>query len=380
MVEEADLSCGRRCSPRTCSGPVALTKALLPAMRAAGRGRIVRDLQRRRSARAAGHRRVLGGQGRAGAVGRVDGRRDRAVRARRHGPGRPAPTTPTSSPTQAPPTTGTSTDPTPGMHRTMDKRGRLAMGAWPGHRRSSPPGCARRWTTPPVSPPRGRAWTRRCCWLANRFLPAAGMHQVTRLVMGIPRQGAMRGGAVPLTAAPARDGRRGPGASASRVLMRLARDNGRQTHAATGEATMADTPDVRIADADRRQARRRRSGHLHQHQPRHRGGARRGRRRVEGRHAPRHRRRAPRIRRHRLVDQPCTAQALPAAAARRDRGRSGRAARGTDPRGRMPAGDHLRPAARRPAAGRTEVSGQADRRVPLGDRPRRRVRLGDRAR
>ena len=35
---------------------------------------------------------------------------------------------------------------------------------------------------------------------ANRFLPAAGMHQVSRLVMGIPRRGAMRGGAVPLTA------------------------------------------------------------------------------------------------------------------------------------------------------------------------------------
>ena len=42
------------------------------------------------------------------------------------------------------------------------------------------------------------------------------------------------------------------------------------------------------------------------------------------------------------------------------------------------AGGHPRPAARRPAGRRPEVSGQADRRVPVGDRPRRRRRLGHR--
>ena len=36
------------------------------------------------------------------------------------------------------------------------------------------------------------------------------------------------------------------------------------------------------------------------------------------------------------------AQALPVAAARRDRGREGRAARGAHPRGRLAAGDHVR--------------------------------------
>ena len=36
---------------------------------------------------------------------------------------------------------------------------------------------------------------------SNRFLPASGMHHMSRLVMGIPRQGAMRGGAYPLTTA-----------------------------------------------------------------------------------------------------------------------------------------------------------------------------------
>ena len=36
---------------------------------------------------------------------------------------------------------------------------------------------------------------------SNRILPAAGMHHVSRLVLGIPRYGAMRDGAYPLTAA-----------------------------------------------------------------------------------------------------------------------------------------------------------------------------------
>jgi hypothetical protein len=35
--------------------------------------------------------------------------------------------------------------------------------------------------------------------VSSRVLPSSGMHHMSRLVMGIPRQGAMRGGAVPLT-------------------------------------------------------------------------------------------------------------------------------------------------------------------------------------
>jgi hypothetical protein len=34
---------------------------------------------------------------------------------------------------------------------------------------------------------------------ANRILPAAGMHHLSRTVLGIPKQGSMRGGAWPLT-------------------------------------------------------------------------------------------------------------------------------------------------------------------------------------
>jgi hypothetical protein len=37
--------------------------------------------------------------------------------------------------------------------------------------------------------------------VSNRILPAAGMHHMSRIVLGIPRQGSMRGGAWPLTAA-----------------------------------------------------------------------------------------------------------------------------------------------------------------------------------
>jgi hypothetical protein len=35
----------------------------------------------------------------------------------------------------------------------------------------------------------------------NRLLPPSGMHHMSRLVLDIPRQGAMRGGAYPLTTA-----------------------------------------------------------------------------------------------------------------------------------------------------------------------------------
>jgi hypothetical protein len=36
---------------------------------------------------------------------------------------------------------------------------------------------------------------------SSRILPASGMHHMSRIVLGIPRQGSMRGGAYPLTAA-----------------------------------------------------------------------------------------------------------------------------------------------------------------------------------
>jgi hypothetical protein len=35
--------------------------------------------------------------------------------------------------------------------------------------------------------------------VSNRLLPSSGMHHMSRLVLGIPRQGSMRDGAYPLT-------------------------------------------------------------------------------------------------------------------------------------------------------------------------------------
>ena len=35
--------------------------------------------------------------------------------------------------------------------------------------------------------------------VSNRILPASGMHHMSRIVLGIPRQGSMRDGAWPLT-------------------------------------------------------------------------------------------------------------------------------------------------------------------------------------
>jgi hypothetical protein len=35
----------------------------------------------------------------------------------------------------------------------------------------------------------------------NRILPSSGMHHMSRIVLGIPKQGSMRDGAWPLTAA-----------------------------------------------------------------------------------------------------------------------------------------------------------------------------------
>ena len=69
MVEETDMELWQNMFTTHVMGPVALTKALLPAMRAAGEGRIVLVSQRGWGARSAGHRTVFGRQGRAGAVG-----------------------------------------------------------------------------------------------------------------------------------------------------------------------------------------------------------------------------------------------------------------------------------------------------------------------
>ena len=69
MVEEADMELWQNMFTTHVMGPVALTKALLPAMRAAGQGRIVLVSSAGGVRGQPGIARVFGRQGRAGTVG-----------------------------------------------------------------------------------------------------------------------------------------------------------------------------------------------------------------------------------------------------------------------------------------------------------------------
>ena len=69
MVEETDMALWQNMFATRVLGPVALTQALLPSMRAAGEGRIVLVSSAAGVRGHARHRAVLGGQGRAGALG-----------------------------------------------------------------------------------------------------------------------------------------------------------------------------------------------------------------------------------------------------------------------------------------------------------------------
>ena len=113
MVEETDMALWQNIFATSVLGPVALTQALLPSMRAAGQGRIVLVSS------AAGVR----GQPATAPYSAAKGALERwgesmAVRSRRSASGSPfwspAPTTPRSSPTRAPPTIATSAAPMPG--------------------------------------------------------------------------------------------------------------------------------------------------------------------------------------------------------------------------------------------------------------------------
>ncbi len=86
-VEELPSDVWEKMFPTHLFGPVALTKALLPSMRAARPGPNCRHLERGRCPRHARDRGLLRRQGRPRAVGRVPGQRGRTVRARGHRPG-----------------------------------------------------------------------------------------------------------------------------------------------------------------------------------------------------------------------------------------------------------------------------------------------------
>jgi NAD(P)-dependent dehydrogenase (short-subunit alcohol dehydrogenase family) len=198
MVEETDMALWQRLFATSVLGPVALTQALLPSMRAAGEGRIVLVSS------AAGVR----GQPATAPYSAAKGALERwgesmAVEIAPFGLGVTilvAGTYDTDIITDA----GTTDDrnfegPYARLHNTMNSRGRFAM------RLARPP---QRFTDGVLKALADRGSFRRhgvgpdasMLLVSSRILPASGMHHMSRIVLGIPKQGSMRDGAWPLTA------------------------------------------------------------------------------------------------------------------------------------------------------------------------------------
>jgi short-subunit dehydrogenase len=199
MVEETDVDLWQRMFATHVLGPVELTKALLPSMRAAGQGRIVLVCS------SAGVR----GQPGTGPYSASKGAMERwgeslAGEIAPFGLGVTVLTTGTYD-TEIITDTGTTDDrdfggPYARLHQTMNSRGRFAIKF-----ARSP----EKFTEGLVQALADRGPFRRhgvgpdasMLLATNRMLPAVGMHHVSRLVLGIPRQGSMRDGAWPLTTA-----------------------------------------------------------------------------------------------------------------------------------------------------------------------------------
>jgi NAD(P)-dependent dehydrogenase (short-subunit alcohol dehydrogenase family) len=197
MVEETDMDLWQTMLATHVLGPVELTKALLPSMRAAGQGRIVLISS------AGGVR----GQPGIGCYSAAKGALERwgeslAVEIAPFGLGVSILVTGTYD-TDIITDAGTTDDrdfsgPYARLHQTMNTRGRFAM------RFARPP---QRFTDGLVKALSDRGSFRRravgpdaSMLLAfNRILPSMGMHHMSRVVMGIPRYGTMRDGAYPLT-------------------------------------------------------------------------------------------------------------------------------------------------------------------------------------
>jgi NAD(P)-dependent dehydrogenase (short-subunit alcohol dehydrogenase family) len=199
MVEETDMQLWQNMFATHVMGPVALTKALLPAMRAAGEGRIVLVCS------SAGVR----GQPGTGPYSASKGAMERwgeslAGEIAPFGLGVTVLITGTYD-TDIITDAGTTDDrdfngPYARLHQTMNSRGRFAI------KFARPP---ERFTDGLVRALGDRGAFRRhgvgpdasMLLVSNRLLPSPGMHHMSRLVLGIPRHGAMRGGAWPLTGA-----------------------------------------------------------------------------------------------------------------------------------------------------------------------------------
>lgn len=198
-VEEADTTLWQCMFATHLLGPVELTRRLLPAMRAAGEGRIVLVSS-------------AGGVRGQPAIAPYSAAKGAVERWGESLAGEIAPfglgvtilvtgTYDTDIITDA----GTIDNrnfngPYARLHTTMNTRGRFAVSF------ARPP---ERFTDGLVKALADRGPFRRhgvgpdasMLLLSNRILPAAGMHHMSRIAMGIPRYGRMRDGAVPLTGA-----------------------------------------------------------------------------------------------------------------------------------------------------------------------------------
>ena len=191
MVEETPVDLWGRMFATNIFGPVALTRALLPSMRAAGRGRIVLVSSQggvRGMPATAPYSAVKGalerwGESTAGEVSPfgigvtilVTGTHDTDII-----------------------TDAGTTDcrdfagPYAPHHNTMDKRGRYAMKVAARSPEKFAAGLAKAldnrapFDRLPVGP------DARMLLIANRLLPSVGLHHMTRLMMGMPRFGALR--------------------------------------------------------------------------------------------------------------------------------------------------------------------------------------------
>jgi NAD(P)-dependent dehydrogenase (short-subunit alcohol dehydrogenase family) len=195
MMEETDISLWQNMFSTSVLGPVALTKALLPSMREAGEGRIVLVSS------AAGVR----GQPATAPYSAAKGALERwgesmACEIAPFGLGVTvlvAGTYDTDIITDA----GTTDNrdfagPYARLHNTMNTRGRAAMKlARPPERFTD--GLLKALGDQKPFRRRGVGPDASILLVLNRLLPASGMHHVSRIMLGIPRQGSLRGGAVP---------------------------------------------------------------------------------------------------------------------------------------------------------------------------------------
>ena len=199
MVEETDIALWHRMFATSVLGPVALTQALLPSMRAAGEGRIILVSS------AAGVR----GQPATAPYSAAKGALERwgesmACEIAPFGLGVTVLVSGTYD-TEIITDAGTTDDrdfagPYARLHNTMNSRGRFAMKlARPPERFTD--GLLKALGDTGPFRRRGVGPDASMLLAANRILPASGMHHMSRIVLGIPRQGSMRDGAWPLTTA-----------------------------------------------------------------------------------------------------------------------------------------------------------------------------------